>query len=198
MASRLPKASARKTAVRSPTKRMPSAPITRGSGLPLGVLDIAQNVGGRFGAHALQREQLLGGERIQIGHAVGQAAIHQLIHQRLAHAIDIHHAARGEMQNRLLEPRRAVDVDAAAGGLALFAHHRAAANRARFGHAERLAHGALRADPHHLGNHVAAALDDHLVADLQAQPLDLVFIVQRGAGHGHAADFSWGRGRPPA
>ena len=32
MASRLPNASARKTAVRSPTKRIPSAVSTRGSG----------------------------------------------------------------------------------------------------------------------------------------------------------------------
>ena len=101
------------------------------------------NVGRRFRPHAVQRHQLLERQIVQIRHALHQAAVHQLIDQRVAHAIDIHHAARSEMQDRFLQPRRAIGVDAAAGRFALFAHHVAAANRARFRHAERLAVRAL-------------------------------------------------------
>ena len=63
----------------------------------------------------------------------------------------------------------------------------AAAHRALLRHAERLAVGALRLHAHHFGDHVAAALDHHRVADLQAQPLDFVFVVQRGARNRDAA-----------
>ena len=40
----------------------------------------------------------------------------------------------------------------------------------------------------HFGNHVAAALHLDPVADQQAQALDEVGVVQRGAAHGGAAD----------
>ena len=39
-----------------------------------------------------------------------------------------------------------------------------------------------------LGNHIAAALHLDPVADLQAQPLNEVGVVQRGAAHRRAAD----------
>ena len=39
-----------------------------------------------------------------------------------------------------------------------------------------------------LGDHVAAALDLHPVADLHAQALDLVHVVQGGVADGRAAD----------
>jgi hypothetical protein len=40
----------------------------------------------------------------------------------------------------------------------------------------------------HLGDHVAAALDAHPVADEQAESLDEVGVVQRGAAHCGTAD----------
>ena len=166
---------------------MPSAVRMRGSGLCLDFSILRDHVGRRFGGHALERHQLIERQPVDIRHAVHQAAIHQLIHQRVAQAVDIHHAARREMQDGLLQPRRAVDVDAARCGFALFAHDLAAAHGARFRHAEGLAVRALRLHPHHLGNHIAAALDHHRVADLQAQPLDFVFVVQGGARNRHAA-----------
>ena len=40
----------------------------------------------------------------------------------------------------------------------------------------------------HLRDDVAGALDAHAVADAQAQPLDLVAVVERDVGDDHAAD----------
>ena len=48
---------------------------------------------------------------------------------------------------------------------------------------------ALGGHAHDLGDDVAGAFDHHLVADLQAEALDLVLVVQRGAGDGDAADL---------
>src|SRR5690242_20456017 len=47
----------------------------------------------------------------------------------------------------------------------------------------------------HLRDDVAGALDSHPVADAQAQPLDLVAIVERDVGDDHAADAD--RLQPP-
>ena len=49
-----------------------------------------------------------------------------------------------------------------------------------------------------LGDHVAAALDLHPVADLHAQPLDLVHVVQRGVADGRSADQHRRQHRPRA
>ena len=86
-----------------------------------------------------------------------------------------------------LQPRRAVRVDAPAGGFACLPHDIAAAHRTVLRHAERLALVALLQHPHHFRDHVAAALDQNRVADLHAQPLDLILVVQRGARDGHPA-----------
>ena len=126
---------------------------------------------------------------IEIGHVAHDAAIHQLIDERLSHAIDIHDAAGGEVEQGLLEAGGTVGIDAAAGGLALLAHHLAAADGAMGGHAERLPVRALGGDADHFGNDVAGAFDHHLVADLQAEALDLILVVERGAGDGDAADL---------
>ena len=63
----------------------------------------------------------------------------------------------------------------------------AAADRAMLAACGTAAGRALRLHAHHFRNHVAAALDQHRVADLHAQPLDFVFVVQRGARHRDAA-----------
>ena len=82
-----------------------------------------------------------------------------------------------------------IGIDAAMVGLALGAHHvpaayRTALRHVKFACAARLAF--IHLDD--LRNHVAAAFDQHPVADPHAQPLDLVHVVQRGAAHRSAAD----------
>ena len=96
----------RKTAVRSPTKRMPSALSTRGSGFFFEFSMLRMMLPADFLPMRSSVNKLLFGEIVKIGDALHHAAIHQLIHQRIAHAIDIHHAARGEVQNGFLQPRR--------------------------------------------------------------------------------------------
>ena len=113
----------------------------------------------------------------------------QLIHQRVAHAIDVHHAARGEVANALAQLGRTIRIHAAMIGLALGAHHVPAAHRAALRHVKltmpaRLVFQHL----HDFGNYIAAALDQHPVADAHAQPIDLVHVVQRGAADRGAAD----------
>ena len=108
-------------------------------------VDVPQDFLGRLLPHAFELQQLLERQIVNIRHALDQAARDQLVHQHVAHAIDIHDAARGEMRNGFLQPRRAVGIDAAAGRLALFAHDLAAAHRAMLGHAKRPALVALAA-----------------------------------------------------
>ena len=56
---------------------------------------------------------------VEVGNVLDQAALDELIDQRFAQAVDVHHVARGEMQNRPLQLCRAVRIDAAMVGLAL-------------------------------------------------------------------------------
>src|SRR5207245_3732625 len=93
------------------------------------------------------------------------------------------------VQNRLLQPGRAVGIDAAAGSFALLAHYFAAADRAVLGHSKRAAVAALTQHAHDFGDHVAAALHQHSVTDLDAEAADFVFVVQRSPRHGDAADI---------
>ena len=60
---------------------------------------------------------------------------------------------------------------------------------ALLGHAERLARLPFLDDFEDVRNHFAGALDKHGVADVQAQPLDLVHVVERGAADGDAANL---------
>ena len=102
----------------------------------------------------------------------------------------------GEVENRLLQAGRAARVDAARHHLLGLAHNRGAAGRAIRGHAERAAFGRLGRHPHHLRDHVTAPLDHHAVADLQAEPGDLVLVVQGRARHRHPAHLDRPQPRP--
>ena len=92
------------------------------------------------------------------------------------------------MQDRFLQPGRAIRVDAPAGRLARLADNISAAHRTVLRHVERFAVDALCDHPNHFRNHVATALDQHRIADLDAQTLDLILVVQGRARDRHAAD----------
>ena len=154
-----------------------------------GVVDVADHVGGALVPHANQLRQVFDLEAVEVRHVLHDSAVHQLIYQGVAHAIDVHDAARREVEDRFLQPRRTIGVDAAASGFSLLAHHLAAADRAFRRHVERLPVRALGADAHHLRDHVARTLHHHFIADLQSEPLDFIFVMQRGAGDRDAADF---------
>ena len=128
---------------------------------------------------------------VQIGQRAHHVGIDELLDQLVAQALDFHGAAVREMQNRLLALRRAKQpAGAAAIGFALFAHHRRAAHRALAGHGElrRIGHALVRQHADDFGNHVARAAHDDRVAHAHVFAPRFVLVVQRGVGHGHAAD----------
>ena len=133
--------------------------------------------------------QLLGREGVEIGRTAHEPQLPEARDQLLAHAVDVERAARDEVAQALEAAARAVRVDAAVHGLALEADDLAAAGRAVVGHAE-LALAAVaprQHGPDDLRNHVAGALDDHVIADADVLELDHVLVVQRRHAHDHAA-----------
>src|SRR5438445_621292 len=84
--------------------------------------------------HALEAREGLDIQAVQVGRAFHQVALDELVDQLLAQALDIHGAARGEMQQGLLALRLAVQpAGAACCGLARHPHHRRAAPANRAG-----------------------------------------------------------------
>ena len=128
---------------------------------------------------------------VDVGNVLDQAALDQLCDQRFAHAVDVHDAARGEVQNGSEQFRGAVGVDAAVVDLAFGANDFRSAHRALLGHHEFFCAARMIFvfdDLRDFRNHVAAALDLHPVADLHAEALDLVHVVQGRVADGGAAD----------
>ena len=95
------------------------------------------------------------------------------------------------MQNGFAELRRAIRVDAAVVDLAFGAHNLRAAHGASLRHVKDFVAARMLFvvdDFDDLRNHVAAAFHLHPVADLHAQALDFIQVVQRGIPHRRAAD----------
>src|SRR6185295_7371240 len=106
----------------------------------------------------LQLDEVCERQPIQIGDVLHQPAIDQLRYQSFTQPVDIHDAARREMDYRFLQPRRAIRINTAADRLAFGAHDFAPAYRAVLGHAERLTMLPLFDHADHLGDYVAGAL----------------------------------------
>src|SRR3989454_746811 len=140
--------------------------------------------------HALEAREGLDIQAVQVGGAFHQVALDELVDQLLAQALDIHGAARGEMQQGLLALRLAVQpAGAACCGLARHPHHRRGAHRAFLGHREALRRPAralaLHADD--FRNDIAGAAHDDRVADPDILAPELVLVVQGRVGDGGAA-----------
>ena len=82
----------------------------------------------------------------------------QLIHKDFAQTVDVHYAARGEVQHAFLQSRRTICIDAAAGRFALHAHNFAAALRTFLRHVKRAAVRTLLHNAHDFWNHIAGTL----------------------------------------
>ena len=149
----------------------------------------------RLVRHAIQPGQRGETELVQIGQGANQIGVDQLLDQLVAQAFDLDRAACREVQYRLFALGRA---EQAAGAtivdFVLFAHRIGAADRALARHGEDRAalrfrqRGAVGREADDLGNHVARATHDDRVADAHVLASGLVFVVQRGVGHRHAAD----------
>ncbi len=154
-------------------------------------LDGGDDILRRLLAHAIEAGQRRGVQPVEVSGALHPVAIDQLIHQLLAEALDVQRAARSEVQNGLLALRRAVEAAGAArNGLVGQAHDAGAAHRAMHRHDEfALAAVALFGqEGNDFGDDVAGATHDHRVADADVLAPHFVLVVQRGIGHGDAAD----------
>ena len=114
----------------------------------------------------------------------------------LAQPFDVERAARDEMPQPL-EPLRRADQAAGAADvdLAFLGDRLGCAFGAMVGEDVRLARLVAGQVLDHLRDDVAGALDAHAVADAQAEPRDLVAVVERDVGDDHAADAD--RLQPP-
>src|SRR5207249_4624930 len=79
----------------------------------LGVLDFVQHILGRFITHAFEFQQIGLSELVDIGDIPHHAAIGELIYQSIAQSIDVHYAARREVDDGLAKFGWAIGVDAA-------------------------------------------------------------------------------------
>ncbi len=114
-----PNSCASSSAVRSPTKRMPRPISTRARPARFERFDFLHQRVRRFFRKAVEGGQLFLGQLVEIGDAVHQAAIEQLLHHRFAQSLDIHHLAAAKVEQALAQLGRAVRVDAAVVHLAL-------------------------------------------------------------------------------
>ena len=150
---------------------------------------VEQILCGLFG-HAVQPGQGVELELVQVGQAVDQAAVDQLVDQLFTEVFDIHGAALGKVQHGLLalgaaeQAGRAASID-----LAFLAAHSAAADRAGIGHGER--HRALGpAIEHHgdhFGDHITGAAHHHGIANAHVLAACLFLVVEGGIGDRHTA-----------
>src|SRR5262249_13293676 len=114
--------------------------------------------------------------------------------QRVAHAVNVHDATRGKVQDGFAQFRGTLLVHAAVIGLAFGPHDMPAANGTLLRHLEALAATRMLVivnDARDLGDYIASTFDFHPVADLHAQALDLVHVVQSGPAYGCSADGNW-------
>src|SRR5262249_56964479 len=82
-------------------------------------------------AHALELRERRRVEGEDVGEAAHEAALDELVDELLAEPLDVERSALREVAQVVLELRRAVEVRAARDGLALEAHRRGSADRAR-------------------------------------------------------------------
>ncbi len=156
--------------------------------------DRQREVARRGFAPALPRGDrlLMVGQTEDVGRAVQQAGGEKFAHGLLAEPVDVEGGAGDEVDQPLLDLRRAGEAaGAAAHHLAGRAQGRAAADRAvvREHVGLRVRRPLLQHRTEDLRDHVARALHDHGVADAHVLARDLVLVVQRGARNQHAADI---------
>ena len=112
-----------------------------GQGRGFTALDGADDIGRGFFREALQRDQVVFGEAVEIAHLFYQAGVHQLVHDLFPQAVNVHGGLGGEMADAPFQHGNAVRVGAAGDGLAGRTHQGRRAHRAVAGHFERFGSG---------------------------------------------------------
>ena len=120
-------AAASACAAAGPRCLMPSAVSSRGSGRCREPSIAASSLSALIVAKPSSVEQLLRGQRVEVGGVGDQPGRRELGDGALAEPLDVHRPARREVDDPLVALERARRLDAAGVGLALEAHERAAA-----------------------------------------------------------------------
>ena len=158
--------------------------------LLLALLDSVQQVLDALRALSLQLRERQFVQIIEVGRIAHELRIHELRHDLLAEAADVHRAAMREMFDAPFHLLRTVGIGAADGDLTLVLHDIRAAHRTMCRHRDALlTAGALflvHADDGR--NDLAGLFDGDEVADPDVLALDLLEVVQRGVAHGAAAE----------
>lgn len=157
----------------------------------LAAFELFEQVLRAAGAPAVEFEQLLllAGEREHVLERLHVARGDQLLHLLRSEPFDVERAAAGEVHDAtdqlvLAVERAAVEELAVEVQLATATR---AVRRWRGRH--RIGRTALGEHAHHLGDHVAGALDLDLVADPHVAFGEQAPIVQRRVAHRHAGEF---------
>ena len=138
-------------------------------------------------------QQVVDGQPVEVGRLGDEPGLHQPQHELLAHAVDVHRAARDEVRQSRCSPRpgrprfgqRCLTSPSAL-------HHRRAAGRAAVGHRPRAGRAcrAARASAARppAGSRRPARWTITRVALADVLAADVLLVVQRRERHGHAAD----------
>ena len=154
----------------------------------LRVRDRLDQVLGRQLREPLEAEELVDGQREQVGEVDHEAGFEELRDDLLAEAVDVHLVPRCEELDRTEPLGRAADpVRAHEDHPALLAHELRLARRARGRWRDQVARRRDR-DVQDLRNDLASLLDGDAIADPQAQAGDLVPVVNRRPRDGRPRD----------
>ncbi len=162
-----------------------------GERAPAGGVDRRDQVARGDLGEAVQREELLGAERVQIGDVLHQALAQELLDGPFAQAADVHGALRGEVHEAPVDAFRARAVRAIGHHLARGPLDGRPAAGALLGRLERLLAAVAPLDqrPHDLRDHLARALDQDHVPDAEVLAGDVIEVVQRGELDRRAGDL---------
>ena len=153
----------------------------------LRLLDRGDGVPRRDLGVAIELHQLLFGQPVEVGHRRDDPLAPEPADRLLAHAVDVPDPVDERLETARLAPR----IGAAVHRLALGLDDLFPAQRAFFGHLEPLRPAPVREHrTDNLWDHIARALDDHVVALADVLAVDVLLVVERRGGDGHAADLN--------
>ena len=114
--------------------------MKRASSRCFALLDGSEEVFGQLVPHPLETHEVVPRQVIEVGHVIHQAEPQELLDVLLPQPVDVHGAARGEMDDRLADLRRAGEPHAADRHFTGDLHHLGAALRTVRRNRERLLH----------------------------------------------------------
>ncbi len=187
---RLSKWAARTRATCWPTFAIPSPYRKRSRGAFFEACDRLQQVLRGLLREALELEDVLLLEAVEIGKVGNQPPLHQLGHRPRAQIIDLHRATAPEMLNasHLLRPAAPAAACRRGRRLSTPPSRRRPDSREGIWNCGGSPCAVIEEHLDDLGNHVSRALDAHPVADPDVLPPDFILVVKRRAAHRDPGD----------